>query len=577
MKTLQEARLTGQTTPLYEAVVDAIWNEASKHKSYPDEFRQEFLQLVKDYGDKYPSTIKSERLPAIIERAHMHFGSTHSMTSSQFYYLRQACDTTQQIIDTLRQELTNGTPQEYMIAKTLDMRDDVAANITAKFMRHLDAMDPNTPISEAYPLALLNAVREFSEQHDAPNNKAMLCNGTSYVLAEVAKECERNLMEQGIDVQSTASAPESVAYVTVGLNMKDFMAGHNPTTQPGVEVAYYTSFSDVLQNASLTHDGHDSASCIMMVNTDALQSQLRPSNNPNILGYGTLRPQYVVDAMIQWRPSGEIHSTYISAEKCNWEMARGTVRFYQKEAFVKDGITWDIQKDGMTKFASSIRDKYIAEVMYTSDDKGRTLHNSTSDNIEMAMRRAFDETYHSTTGPEAHKIRVSIINAYEAALQEGAQMGERVSQFLQEYAAHPLAFMQAQTLVHKGEHELYFQMDANYHAAANFVALPDDMRKLASDAFNERMYELSARPDFKTNMEKYAAVTIAYAYEKILPTLAREYPECVEETKQAGIDALVHALKMGAHVRDAIVETDEPSTPGEGDISNDEDEVGVMD
>lgn len=549
MKPLQGARTVSHTTPFHVRVVNAIWDEARKHEFYTDKAQQEFLQLVEHYRKQYLLVNEAERLPLMLQQAHQHFESTYGMTASQFYHLEQAFNRTADIIEETKQSLLKGTPREYAMAQTLDMRDDVAADISARFIKTYGVIGKDNPAVRAYPMAMVSAIRDFMTEHDAMHNKTMLCNGTTHAITEVTKSCERELLQHDIDVHAVPDPMSLKAYVTVGVNMKEFMANRNPTTQPGLEVTYYASLSEALQHSNFTDDGHSRASCVLMVNADVLKSSLRPSQDPNILGYGTLRPQYVVDAMLQWYPSAEENVIYIDASKCNWDMARNTVKFYQEERFVQQGITWDVESNGIVPFANAIRDKYIAEILSTKDDQNLTLHGDVS-RIETAMRMSFDEAYREAQGSDYDKIQAGLQSAYKAAITEGSHISERVSELLTLYAPVPISFMNQQSIVPNG---LSSHRDANYCAEAAFVRLPDDMRQLASDTFNHRLYEMSLRPDFQSNMDKYTAITIAYTYDAIQQAMPKQPLEVSAQVKLDGMNALIHALHMGANHQDAIL------------------------
>ena len=137
------------------------------------------------------------------------------------------------------------------------------------------------------------------------------------------------------------------AYTSVGVNLKEFMAGKNPTTQPGVQVSYYTSMAAAMENTEFEFDGKNSTSCIMMFDVSTIKTKLMPSPNPNILGRGTITPQHVVNAMIEIRQSGQQEPLYVDAGQCDWNQARATIQFIQEKQqvpqhpLVATSLRWD--------------------------------------------------------------------------------------------------------------------------------------------------------------------------------------------------------------------------------------------
>ncbi len=335
-------------------------------------------------------------------------------------------------------------------------------------------------------------------------------------------------------------------YASVGISLKEFMAGKNPTTQPGVTVPYYTSFDEVMNNTEYEFDGKDSASCIMMFDVDVVKTKLTPSTNPKILGRGTINPQHIVDAMIQIKQPGR-NDIPIDAGKCDWDKARETIQLMQDRAADKQTLkAYERFMDGAIHWNETYDMTPLAQFMfweYTQQFDSLEMDNKVmrSEHYYDTMLQSFTEVYQqNATLPEAQQI-IAGLKAVDEAMQYRSTLQMDADSFYDYMATQPLDSTNS-----------FMQDEANEYAALRLAKLPDDLRDIATNAFNTKLAMVAVERNAELFTAKDITIAVAYAWHELAPHIPNDNHALNMQFVQEGREAYQIALRYGATMDEII-------------------------
>ncbi|MBQ8806112.1 MAG: hypothetical protein IJZ68_06465 [Bacteroidaceae bacterium] len=324
------------------------------------------------------------------------------------------------------------------------------------------------------------------------------------------------------------------AYASVSVNLPEFMAGKSPTTQPGVQVPYYTSMSAAFDNMEFEFDGKNSASCVMMFDISTVKTKLTPSSNPNILGRGTITPQHVVDAMIQINQSGK-NPCFVDAGKCDWKKARETIASMMPEYGAKSDTSQAIS-EAIKEFAANSLTNYVNFVVNPEQYVGAQLtHNG---------NRIFTEQLSSTI---YRAVRQANIPKTENPLQDAYKTLQVAYQAVQNYAQSavsglvnpqqdefgavpppeiwdiaPRAYVATAAI--SNLNSVLSPHDAYMQACLQFMPMPEFVQNTGLKVFDEAFRQIANQSN-TISIDDQTAVALAAAWNAVMPAIQNTYPE----------------------------------------------------
>ena len=352
------------------------------------------------------------------------------------------------------------------------------------------------------------------------------------------------------------------AYASVGVSLTEFMAGKNPTTQPGVQVPYYTSFAEAMANVEYEFDGKDSASCVMMFEVSEVKTKLTPSPNPTILGRGTINPQHIMDAMIQVKQPGQDEPMYIDAGKCDWDKARSTIQIIQDRKedkhklevyhdFMKTALTWNDRH--VSPLANHMFEDYVRQA---TANTSFNYKNQVNQAVYMHMSHEFTKAYRQTTAlTEQARIIASLEAAYkviEPFVRTTEMRHEDIYGFVPEQpkVSTAEAFYNEQLRQPLDAEGVFGQQQANLYAALQLSVIPNtplrDLREIATNAFNDKLCAIAVENPEKFFDAKDITTAVAYAWQEMQKHVPQNDLELQALAMQGANQALIVAMKAGA-------------------------------
>lgn len=352
------------------------------------------------------------------------------------------------------------------------------------------------------------------------------------------------------------------AYASVGVSLTEFMAGKNPTTQPGVQVPYYTSFAEAMANVEYEFDGKDSASCVMMFEVSEVKTKLTPSPNPTILGRGTINPQHIVDAMIQVKRPGQDEPMYIDAGKCDWDKARSTIQLIQDRNedrhklevyhdFMKTALTWNDRH--VSDIANHIFQGYVRQQIVNTPFGTPTDINAAT---HMHMYNEFVKAYQQASSlTEQARIVTSMEAAYkviEPFVRTTEMRHENIYGLTPEQpdVSTAEAFYNEQLHQPLDSEGVFSHQEANLYAALQLSVIPNtnlrDLREIATNAFNAKLCAIAVENPEKFFDAKDITTAVAYAWQEMQKHVPHYDLELQALAMQGANRALLVAIKAGA-------------------------------
>lgn len=367
-------------------------------------------------------------------------------------------------------------------------------------------------------------------------------------------------------------------YVATRMDIAEFLKGSNPTTQPGVMFDYYPSLFGAMNHLKepqsikqtlsmgdwITVPNPRDVCCVM--GFEAEDIYLQPNNTESSVGSGVLNPQHLSYAMIMMtNPSRTITpADNIFFEGTTWDEVRAEVQKYQREAFMRGGL------------------KQTENTEFTLCDR----HGEKTYNVSLVASKLLPENrevcdaYEKTSGTEQQRIICALKSNWDS-----------VSQTPEEYFKERINF------------ELWYgsipRHEINEYASMHLACLPNDIKDIAINIFDTKMYELGLDGQFGeeinetyddyydarnnigndeiASIHRCTAIAIACAIESVLPMVEQQYPELLADVIDSGKEAMQTAIKLGASERDMVVENREDmildnATPN-NDLSDSFDEV----
>ncbi len=372
-----------------------------------------------------------------------------------------------------------------------------------------------------------------------------------------------------------------LGFTSVGVNMETFMQGANPTTQPGVQVTYYENLGLALKNLATESSRHGSASCICICDLEQVMPRITPSDTPGVIGTGVLQSQQILDATIQWRHHGMGPHEMLSAQNGDWTQARAQANEFAFNHFMKFALDWN-RNGGMSDLAERMCSEYAGEIAYAKLDDKYILIPPEQDSLYDHLMVVFEDAYRHTEGTEAERIDTALKATREAADDWAKDMPSKFrGDLLREHTMQPDAFLAEQIKVVKEEHIMFGQNEANYHAGAALVYLPEDIRDAATKMFNETMYEFSQLPGFDRNVEQYAALALAMTMRAVNEHV-KDNPELAAETAKrcevtTAVAEQMTRMSLAGYVAPALQVGKDEHEVGDDEIGDDplgDDEVG---
>ena len=351
------------------------------------------------------------------------------------------------------------------------------------------------------------------------------------------------------------------AYSSVGISLTEFMEGKNPTTQPGVQVPYYTSFAEAMANVEYEFDGKNSASCVMMFDVSDVKTKLTPSQNPTILGRGTINPQHIVDAMIQIKQPGQGEPMYVAAGKCDWDQARSTIQLMQDRNedrrklevyhdFMKTALTWDDRH--VSALAHHMFEDYVRQA---TANTSFAYKNQVNQAIYMHMSHEFTKAYRQTTALTEQARIIASLEAAHKVIEPFVRTTEMRHEDIyglrleQPDVSTAEAFYNEQLRQPLDAEGVFGQQQANLYAALQLSVIPNNvhnLREIATNAFNDKLCAIAVENPEKFFDAKDITTAVAYAWQEMQKHVPQNDFELQAITIQGANKALITALKYGA-------------------------------